>query len=279
MTAQRRRRAALAARLDAERVGRRQHLDDLGGEGRQRVGARHAVIHERAGERLARGAGRARSSSIIASPTPLRDRAMRLAVDDQRIDAAADIVDRGIAVRRARRSRDRSRSRIPRSRWERPDRASRCRWRRRARPPDPDGSGSRAPRAPVPENRSCGCCRGAAKRPSAKATSLGAGIEHECGDRLALGDQRPAAPARTLWRHGASSGRNASRRRADDVGIAHDDVDALDRHRQHDPTRPGRSSSRGPARAGCVPITTLDRPSGSTVISARSRGEPIEDST
>ena len=30
---------------------------------------------------------------------------------------------------------------------------------------------------------------------------------------------------------------------------------------------------------GCVPITTSTRPAGFTVISARSRGAPIEDST
>ena len=44
---------AFAAGLDAERIGRRENLADLGLERRQRGGARHCVIHERAGERLA----------------------------------------------------------------------------------------------------------------------------------------------------------------------------------------------------------------------------------
>ena len=34
-----------------------------------------------------------------------------------------------------------------------------------------------------------------------------------------------------------------------------------------------------PCPLGCVPMTTLTRPSGCTVISTRSFGEPIEDST
>ena len=126
---ERRRGAAFAAGLDAERIGRRQHLDDLGLERRQGVRARHAVIHERAGERLAGG-----GINVALLPQrlahALRDAAMRLAVDDQRIDAAADVVDRGVARdRRLRRCRDRPRPRRSRSRSGTPDRASRCRRR------------------------------------------------------------------------------------------------------------------------------------------------------
>ena len=93
---ERRRGAAFAAGLDAERIGRRQHLDDLGLERRQRVGARHAVIHERAAQRLA---GRRLGVALLPHRLAhaLRDAAMGLAVHDQRIDAAADVVDRGVA--------------------------------------------------------------------------------------------------------------------------------------------------------------------------------------
>src|SRR5262249_31503890 len=46
--------AAFAARLDAERIGGREHLDDFGRERRQHAGAGHAVVHQRAAQRLAR---------------------------------------------------------------------------------------------------------------------------------------------------------------------------------------------------------------------------------
>ena len=66
---------------------------------------------------------------------------------------------------------------------------------------------------------------------------------------------------------------------ADDVGVADDDVDGLDRQ-----VRAGRPTTCAklvswPWPLGCVPITTSTRPSGFTVISVRSRGAPIEDST
>src|SRR4029079_11889968 len=43
---ERRRGAAFATGLDAERIGWRQHLDDFGFERRQIVCVRHAVVHE-----------------------------------------------------------------------------------------------------------------------------------------------------------------------------------------------------------------------------------------
>ena len=84
--------AALAAGLDTERIGGREHFGDLGAERRQRVGARHAVVHERAGERLP---GIRLDIELLPQglTDALRDGAMGLAIHDQRIDAAPDIVD------------------------------------------------------------------------------------------------------------------------------------------------------------------------------------------
>ncbi len=87
--------AAFAAGLDAERIGWRQHLDNLRPERWQCVGARHAVVHERAAHRLA-----ARRIDDALLPhrlaDALRNAAVSLAVHDERIDAAADVVDRCI---------------------------------------------------------------------------------------------------------------------------------------------------------------------------------------
>ena len=57
---------------------------------------RHAVIHQRAGQRLA---GIRIEIDLLADrlADALHDRAMGLAVHDQGIDAAADVVDRGVA--------------------------------------------------------------------------------------------------------------------------------------------------------------------------------------
>src|SRR5471032_951823 len=62
------------------------------------MGARHAVVHERAAQRLAGIVDHALLPERLADS--LHDRAMRLAMDDERIDATADIVDRGIAAER-----------------------------------------------------------------------------------------------------------------------------------------------------------------------------------
>ena len=48
--------AGLAGALDAERIGLGRHLVGRRSRTRQIVGARHAVIHERAGQELARSA-------------------------------------------------------------------------------------------------------------------------------------------------------------------------------------------------------------------------------
>ena len=82
----------------------------------QVVGARHRVVHERAGQHLA---ARRVVVAVLQQrlADALHDAAMGLAVQDQRVDRAADVVDRRIARRsRPRRSRDRPRPRRPGSR-------------------------------------------------------------------------------------------------------------------------------------------------------------------
>ena len=77
-------------------LGGAEHLGDLGLERGHGVGARHAVIHQRADQRLA-----AVALDVALLPhgltDALRDRAVGLPVHDQWIDTAADVVDRGVA--------------------------------------------------------------------------------------------------------------------------------------------------------------------------------------
>src|SRR5262245_6636678 len=72
--------AALARALHAERILRRRHRVKLGDERRQAVGARHRVIHERAGEKLPVIAVLAVLHEHLAEP--LADAALHLAVHD-----------------------------------------------------------------------------------------------------------------------------------------------------------------------------------------------------
>ena len=67
-------------------------------EGRQVVGARHAVIHEARGHELAVVVVDRAFQQRLADA--LRDAAMHLALDDHRIDEVAEIVDRRPAVDR-----------------------------------------------------------------------------------------------------------------------------------------------------------------------------------
>ena len=85
---------AFASGLDAERIGRREDLDDLRAEGRHGVRPRQRVVHQRAGERLS-GGGVDVVNLRYRLADPLSGAAVRLAVDDQRVDAASDVVDRG----------------------------------------------------------------------------------------------------------------------------------------------------------------------------------------
>src|ERR1700738_1959731 len=87
---------AFAAGLDAKRVGRRQDLDDPRRKKWQTIRARHAVIHERTRQGLARGwIDDTFFPHRLAYP--LGDTAMGLPVHDQGVDAAPDVVDNRIA--------------------------------------------------------------------------------------------------------------------------------------------------------------------------------------
>ena len=97
-------------------------------ERRHVVGARHGVVHERAGDELP-------AASVVDRvlhhrlAEALRDRAVGLALDDHRVERVAAIVDRRVGdERRARRSRDRSRPRRCGSRWERSAASPRSPW-------------------------------------------------------------------------------------------------------------------------------------------------------
>ena len=110
---------ALAAAAQAERVRRRGHLADLGRERRQHVGAGQGVVHQRRRQELA-GLGVVRAGLPERLAHALGDAAVRLAVEDHRIDGAAAVVHGRVAHELDhRRSRDRPPPRTPRSRRER----------------------------------------------------------------------------------------------------------------------------------------------------------------
>jgi hypothetical protein len=91
-----RRRAAFAAGAHAKSVRRRGYFAERCRQERQRVGARHRVIHEARRQELP-----ALRLVIAVLKQRLADAlgnsAMRLTVQDQRIDSAPNIVHRGIA--------------------------------------------------------------------------------------------------------------------------------------------------------------------------------------
>src|SRR5215467_14669480 len=94
--AERRGRAAFASAAQAERVRGRGHFAKLGHERWQRVRARQRVVHQRRGGELT---GRL----VVGAELPQRladaggDAAVRLAVQDQRIHRASDVVHGGVA--------------------------------------------------------------------------------------------------------------------------------------------------------------------------------------
>src|SRR5579862_1853927 len=102
---ERRNRAAFAGGPDAERMRRRRHFAEFSGVKRQIAGARHRIIHERCGKELP-------ALRIVISTLherladALRDAAVHLAVNDERVDRAADIVNRGIVHDPDRRSEE-----------------------------------------------------------------------------------------------------------------------------------------------------------------------------
>ena len=89
-------RPAFAGRADPERVGRGRNFAELGREKRQPVGARQRVIQQRAGQQLT---GVAIVDAILAQclAEPVGNAAMDLAMHDQRIDRAPDIIDGVVA--------------------------------------------------------------------------------------------------------------------------------------------------------------------------------------
>ena len=94
--AERRGNAAFAAAAKPQRVCRRRDFADRRCKERQVGGSRHRIIHERPREELAAlGIVDALLEQRLADA--LRDPAMCLALYDQRVDDAADIVDSGVA--------------------------------------------------------------------------------------------------------------------------------------------------------------------------------------
>src|SRR5215813_2753048 len=91
--AERRRRAAFAAAAQAERVRRRGYFAELGHERWQRVRARQRVVHQRR-------SGELTGRLVVCAELPQRladaggDAAVRLAVQDQWIHRASDVVHR-----------------------------------------------------------------------------------------------------------------------------------------------------------------------------------------
>ena len=89
--------AGLARTLDAQWVGCRGHV--MGGESEERnvVGARHGIVHERARKELAAVwiIDRMLKQSLADA---LHDTAMDLALEQERIDGPAEIVDDRVAL-------------------------------------------------------------------------------------------------------------------------------------------------------------------------------------
>ena len=88
--------AGLAAALHAERVGEARYHGEVPGEERQIVGARQRVVHERAGQQLP---ARLVVDRVLGErlADPLRDGAVALALHQERVENAPEIVDRGVA--------------------------------------------------------------------------------------------------------------------------------------------------------------------------------------
>ena len=87
--------AGFADALDAERIGGRRHIEHGVAQRRHVVGARHGVVHERAGDELA--------VAVVVDDVlhqrlaePCRERAVQLALDDHVVEHVAAIVDRRV---------------------------------------------------------------------------------------------------------------------------------------------------------------------------------------
>ncbi len=215
----------------------------------QEVGARHGVVHERAGQHLAVGRiVEAMLDQRLADP--LGDAAVGLAVDDQRVHGAADVVDGGVA-------HDRQHAGVGIDLHladvaaiavagvahglvgDLAQRAAQVVWQRivvRVRP--------RRSRT----GRASGRCARARKWPSCECDVGLRGIEQDRGDAPALVDDR----LRRLVDHEARKPHAAARMGAaaefHDVGVAGDQPHAVDAARRAIRSRAGRSSSRDPGR-------------------------------
>ena len=116
------------------------------------------------------------------------------------------------------------------------------------------------------------------KRPSVKATFSAAipmHLRRRCALPLAIRSRRCLGKHRGGVAHRAAGMGAAAG--AHHIGIAEDDIHLSRPARRAGPTRPGQSSSHGPARpAGCR-SPHRPRPSGRTRICACSLGAPMED--
>src|SRR6516162_6887033 len=92
---ERRRGAAFAAGAHPERIVRRWYLADLGGKRGKTARPRNGVVHERARKQL-RAVAFVDAALVQDLADALRDRAVRLAVQDAGIDGAPDVVDASI---------------------------------------------------------------------------------------------------------------------------------------------------------------------------------------
>ena len=192
--------------------------------------ARHAVVHQRAGERLAGIVDHELLPQRLADA--LHDGAMGLAVDDERIDAAADVVHAGIA-------REREPAAVGVD-LDFADRAAVREYRIVHFVVGDDGKpageivGQREFRDLLRQfeeiEAAVGLARG--KAPVVELDVLGRGAERERGDALAFGDEigRGNREHGGGMAHGTAGMRAAAG--AHHVGVAHDDADALERDLQ-----------------------------------------------
>ena len=206
----------------------------------------------------------------------LGDAAVGLAVDEQRVDRAADVVDRGVARDpRRRRSRGRSRPRTPRSRRRRTARVMVSSATPASGPRSASGASARRAAAAT-SNRPTE--RSVPRHGEATARELDVRLrrlEEPGGDARAARDDlvgglapSPRAP------------RRMERPELDPPPTATRSVSPVTR-RTCSSSTPSHSARiwaklvSWPWPADSVPSTSSTCPAGSTVISARSRGAPV----
>ena len=184
-------------------------------------------------------------SSHSASPTPWAMAPCVWPCNDQRVDAAPDIVDRGIAGEREPAGLGIDLDLAHRAAIGE-DRIVHFVVGRTAGRPPCSGDSAACPRAASSRKSKLRLLPGAAKRPSAKRCRPASHRGRARRSALPLGDQlrRGHRDHRRGMAHRAAGMRAAAD--ADDVGVAHDDVDALDRH--------AKQLRRYLGEAGLVPL-------------------------